>query len=114
MRRLALAILLASCFEEPNYEGRFCDEAAPCPSGFRCVIGQCTERPPAALDGGEDSDASIFEDAGPADASLSDAAEPDAGDPIPERCNEPISYPAIGWQARHFTLAGGSTFDRCF
>jgi hypothetical protein len=122
MRRLAFAIVwasLAGCFDEPSYEGRFCDEASPCPSGFRCVTGQCTDRPPASLDGGEDDDGSIstdaevFADSGFTDGAAPDTAEPDAGDPVVERCSDPIAYPTSGWEARHFTLAAGFTFDRC-
>jgi hypothetical protein len=41
MRAAVLAVFLASCAEEPLYDGRFCTVEAPCPGGFSCVVGTC-------------------------------------------------------------------------
>ncbi len=128
MQRLALASLIAlsACFDEPTYEGLFCDESSPCPSGYRCENGQCTSRPPIASDSGEapeDSgttfaDAASNDDAAAIDVGTDagdfDAGPSDAGDPNLERCNDAVTYPSAGWEARHFTLGAGFTFDECF
>jgi hypothetical protein len=127
VRRLLFAILLGGCFSEPSYEGRFCEESAPCPSGFRCVDGMCTNRPPLPLDSGvtEEADASSGEDAAApgdagladaerADAESADAESADAGDPNLERCDDPIAHPSSGWEARHFTLGADFRFEACF
>lgn len=70
------------CFDEPDYEGRLCGEAAPCPSGFTCVAeGTCRRNGLELADGGpEREDGAVARDAelapdpadgGPADATPS-------------------------------------------
>jgi hypothetical protein len=124
-----LWIAVLGCVGEPDYEGRLCDEAAPCPRGFRCEEGRCTARlqpaGDAGPDGGHDAgDASTPNDATPPDALADaggdagdggevDAGEMDAGDPILARCDDPIGYPAAGWEVRHFELLPGFAFGAC-
>jgi hypothetical protein len=70
---------LAACATEPNYEGRLCNAAAPCPSGFTCGQDERCHR-------GQIFEDAAARDADPIDAKPIDAAPEDAGladaDPI--------------------------------
>lgn len=136
MRRANVIALLflAGCFDEPSYEGLLCDESSPCPSGYRCVDGECTQGSPiedaavnrdataggdatAGTDGGDPADAGKPSDAGePPDAApdggTPDGGPPDGGGPI-DRCADPVGYPTVGWEARHFRLDPGFAFGDC-
>lgn len=110
--RLAMstAFVLAACIGEPDYEGRLCDFGNLCPAGFVCGEDlRCHKGAPI----GEVGDAGLS-DTSLADAGLADAAEMiDAGGPSSARCNEPVHYPAQGWEARTFTLSAADELDSC-
>lgn len=131
---LIALLLLVGCFDEPSYEGLLCDEGSPCPAGYRCDDGMCTERSPGD-DAGAGADAAGPADAGPVtDSGGGDAGEPpdggtardggpgdtgpEDGGPPPDggsmdRCADPVGYPQVGWEVRHFQLDPGLTFGAC-
>jgi hypothetical protein len=71
--RHAWLLLFLACATEPNYEGRLCNSAAPCPSGFICGLDDRCHRELIREDAG-----ALPEDAGSIDASLDDATPADA------------------------------------
>jgi hypothetical protein len=136
--RAGLVLLCAAqvaCLETPDYTGRSCDPLNPCPSGYECGSnGTCSAGgaifPDAAaldaLDPAQDArppgDALSFdsettdssEDAGVADLGPADTGiPPDGGDVVRERCANPTGSPAIGWEARYFTLGSQNQLDTC-
>lgn len=78
------------------------------------MAGICTSGDVLRDAGGDPVDGGEPRDAGTADAGSRDGGIPDAGDPIVERCDDPISYPTDGWEARYYTLAPGPDFGDCF
>jgi hypothetical protein len=121
----ALTLLLAAgCVREPDYTGRLCGAADPCPAGYLCgADGTCRSgAEDAAVADAAVTDAAVMDaavtdagevdggvpDAGPSDAAAEDAGRDagpdDAGDPRLARCADPEGYPTAGWEVRYFAL----------
>jgi hypothetical protein len=64
VKRVVALLLLAGCFDEPNYEGRACDVDAPCPQGLLCVEQICVR---LAKDSGVEDGAVVFQCSSAAD-----------------------------------------------
>lgn len=80
--------------------------------------------PDANMPPNNDATVVIDPDGGPRDADEPDATEPDAGDPDsgmivdgggpdPGRCGDLVTYPSIGWEARHFSVNGADELETC-
>jgi hypothetical protein len=75
-------LIAAACATEPNYEGRLCNTASPCPAGFTCGPDDRCHRGPIAGDAGELDAAPLDakpKDAEPLDAEVLDAEPGEAG-----------------------------------
>jgi hypothetical protein len=117
---LAVAALVsgatAACLETPVYEGLGCSVSEPCPAPLICSDeGRC--RLPEPVDAGRpgdggaaDADGGLRPDAGPPPV---DAGPADAGEPALERCADPPSFPAEGWEGRHFELGSDGEAGDC-
>lgn len=86
----ALCWLVGACSSEPNYAGRLCDEASPCPEGFACSAeGTCRRGCAVNTDcvAGEEvcvsgacTSISLRPDAGAVDAATADGGDAGAED----------------------------------
>ncbi len=137
-----IVLVLAGCFNEPDYLGRACDQDAPCPGNFVCRAGRCEDPSSIVIDQGtidtgvQNNDQGLIDagvadlgepdtgglDTGPMDAGFdggmgdtgpTDLGFPDMGNPI-DRCQNPTAFPANNWEARYFALDANNNFGGCF